>query len=298
MKFPAQHVDATVSYEISLYASDGASLEDRFDGTEAFELTLWAGDDRTPALQSGTAIEWIDHVNTATDPPRVKVTLARDDIDGLTPGTYYIRGVVNPTTDDRDLWAPGSTIELQAVAGTAVVPETYCTFDDMLRLSGDLLTNLQEDADQSGFVEQRHEAYLWTNQTVLNRARAILDRQLESHLPVAALDAIDIAAGVDAGPDWGPSIYPDTTVEDQMDDIAGYLEDGFLLTDTHADKAMVTANAMYALSEVYRRQIGRDESYRSKADYWHERAVKKLFSWTARLAIDAEHTLIHRIGPI
>lgn len=261
--------------------------------TDTLAASLWAGDDQASLFTPTVAWDDAEAGTLIYSHTAVQSAL-------LTPGSTYTV-MLSVTRSGTTAKTPLCRIAMVAAPGAATALTSYCTLDDMLRISGDLLSSLSEDTDQSGYAEQRHEALEWTHETVLSRARAILERQAEAHLPVVIVDPITISSGVDGGPGWGPSIYPDTSIETQMELIRGYLDDGLLLTDALEDRALVEANALYALYLVYDRQQsygdkGEDTRYRKQAMEWKARARDKLLTWVARIDRDDDGEVILRIG--
>lgn len=133
-KLGPQSLASTREYRLALYATDNTTLAAAFDGNETFKLTLWTGDDQTPALELETpdssAIAWVDHDATA---PSLKIVLEAADIAALDPDRYRVSLLINPGSDDIEVMPPRAILELLPVAGEADPPATYCGMDDVRR---------------------------------------------------------------------------------------------------------------------------------------------------------------------
>jgi hypothetical protein len=257
--------------DLTLLDSNGEPVT-TFTSGATLAASLWRGDDQAESFDP--AVEWIDATAGS-----LRLTFAAADTATLTPGSYPV--LLSITAGSEVKKNRIATLVVSSAPGSAVALPTYCAMDDMLDLSGELAELMQEDSDLSGFMEQRHAARQWTDRTVLARARDVIEQQHERHSPVVASNAIDITTGVDAGSMWGRSIYPNTSIRDQVDAIRQSLEDDDLIRD----QEMIEANAAYALWRVYRRQTGNTRggtSYRDLAFQWYEESARKLAAWTAR----------------
>lgn len=266
-------------YEVvALKDRDGAALA--VTGNEALAVAVNRGDDTAAIAMPGASAAWVS-APAAT----AGITLAYSDTSSLSPGDYPVYLTIGTNGAKRRI----AILRLSHAPGSAVPGATYCTLDRMLRWAGDLAADLQERADQSGYAEQRHAALLWTHDAILARADAILARHLDQHAPVVESAAIEIASGVDDGPTWGPSLYPDTSLRDAREAVRGWLDDGHLVTAGAEDERMLDANALHALWLVYLRSS--DEAYRMRAGGFRSLANRYLASWTARFDTDEDGTV-------
>jgi hypothetical protein len=257
-------------YTLTIRDADGNAVT-TYAGTETLTAKLWAGDDIT-ALATPT-LAWANH-----DAGTVTLTLSAANTT-QTPATYQIRCTVTDGGVAYEFYR--AWLKIEASPGSATAPATYCGFDDMLELAGDLADALLESSDQAGFAEQRAKARRWTDRVVVARAKDVISTQAERHSPVVGSEAIDITTGVDDGPEWGPSIYPDTSIRDAVDVIRAALAADDLILDAE----VVEANAAYALALVYGRQMGaapNGANYQDLAGKWREYASRRMVAWTAR----------------
>ena len=239
LKVGSQAINTTRERGLALSGIGGASLLGAFDGAETFSAKLWAGDDRTPAATLAAAWD----PDLANNPagvakPRVRLTIASAAIAGCTPGTYFLQVLINPGTDDVPVLPDGSTYELTAAPGTGTVGTAYCTLDQCRKFVPWIDQAIaRHPAVQLDLAELRYEARCWVDEIALARARRILERQAARHDPVAWVDPITPTSGVDFGPDWGVSVYPDTTLRSQLEAIADALEADRLTTSSAVVRA-------------------------------------------------------------
>lgn len=165
-----QSIGSTREYKVTLRLprSSTGSLATLFDGDETFSLKLWVGDDQTPALSSTEAVEWIDH---EADEPTLKITLTEDDVDGLTPGKYYLSLLINPGVDDVEVFEPGSAITLTNAAGSAVAGKTYASWDDLRNIASYIDRYMPDDTGiKSDYGEYRALARSHIDRVLVSRA--------------------------------------------------------------------------------------------------------------------------------
>lgn len=252
-----QSIGSTREYQLTLESPDGSSLAGKFTGAETFRARLWLGDDLAPAWDSNSAVAWIAY-NIAK--PTLKLTVPRSAIAGLKPALWYLSILINPGTDDIEVCEPGTTLELVPAAdGAGASLPAYTERDELLQYAPWLGEVVARDTRLRGDLsEQRNLARQWIDRTAIARARRILEAQADAHEPVLAVDPIEPADGVDAGPAYGPSVYPDTTVRDQLRAIQGHLDADRLILDTGVREAA----ARYAVSLTCEALLGRgpDES--------------------------------------
>jgi hypothetical protein len=263
------------SWDIVIRDEDGLEVT-TYVGTEALAASVWAGDAQAAAITPTVA--W-----STSGPPVVTLTVDDSQSDDLTARqTYTVRCTITDGGDVYEFFRGWIVTDPSPGTGTAL--DVYCTFADMLDLAGGLVDVLKESADQAGFAELRNKARQWTDRTCLARARSILEEQQGKHAAIVSSDPIEISGGVDDGPTWGRSIYPETSIRDQLDDVRALLNADDLILDPE----LIEANAAFALSLVYQRQAGGNEEYRRLAQEWRDRAIRTLAGYTFRFDTTTE----------
>lgn len=275
---------------VQLRDSDGVAVTGKYTGTEVLALTIWAGDDRSPVPLTTSGVFWSD-ANAGT----IHISIEQVDTSTLDSFTYLLN--VHITDGGKVRKCFESWLKIEAAPGTAVAPNAYCTADRMKRFAGQILDNLQDESDQAGFAEQRAQASRWVDRTILARAKKVLSDQLQRHIPILVVDPIRPTYGVDAGPMFGASIYPETTLQGQMDTIRNYLggTNSKLTLIEPEDSAIIDATALKAIAIVLDRQFGptgEDTPYQKLATKFHARAIDTLYSTKARIA-DTNTTYIY-----
>ena len=281
-----------VSYTVTLRDGNGSPLTTTYAGTEAIAAKVWAGDDRASLVTPTVA--WLSAADAT-----LALSMTAAQTDDLTPGTYVMSVDI---TDGGEVYECfRSWLRVEAVAGIATAGTAYCMLDDMLEAAGDLVEDLQNRADVAGFAEQREEAARWTRKTIRTRAEVIGRRHLEQHSPVVTQTAIEISDGLDDGPEWGPSIYPDTTLRTHLDLVTSWVDSGYLMQTEDDDEALRRANALYSVGLVYRRQHGesaKGETYRMMAARMFSEAIRLLASYTFRFDLDNDGTVDRELEPV
>jgi hypothetical protein len=277
---------------LTLRRADGTA-ETEYDESATLVAEAWAGDDRAVAFNPTVA--W-DEVGEGT----ITHTIDGDDTADVEPGTY--RAMLSITQGAATTRREYGPIVLTAVPGSAVAGKVYCSQNDMLTIFPQLGKLQDIDADQTGFIEQRVEARRWVDRQVMSRARTALDSQARRHAPVLTVDPIEISVGVDAGPDWGLSIYPETTARNQLATIRGHLDDDALMVGLTSAQSAQTWDgglvrriaAYYALSLVFEGQVGSmgeegsETSYQTLARRFRQRAIRELQGWAAGIDTDLD----------
>lgn len=236
LRVGAQAVNTTRYYRLSLSGKGGASLAGEYTGAEVLTARLWAGDDRAPAATLTAAWDPDLAGNPASvTSPRILLTVAKATVQAVTPATYFLQVLIG----DTPVLPDGSTFELLPGPGAAAAGFAYITLDKMRRFVPWIDTAIAaHPTAQSDLAEQLAEASAWVNATALARAERILERQQARHDPVVEVTPLTIASGVDWGPEWGVSIYPDTTRRAQLEDIADALAAGHLVVTSYVAAAV------------------------------------------------------------
>jgi hypothetical protein len=266
-----------------------------FTGSATLAVTVWAGD-ATASITAGAAptATWVD-ATAGT----VQLYFAAAFTTLLTPGEYPV--ALSVTASGKTYTRRVGTLVVTPSAGSTAAGATYCTFDDMLSYAP-WLPRLVADADgmlQAGLAEQRALSRDWLNHQIIERARRDITEQYRRHAPVNAATELDITTGVDAGYDWGPSIYPEPSIRTQVESIRTLLTNTnttFLMTGDGLP-ARITAN--YAIHLACEGQLsgGDAPDYQAFGRAALGRAVVALAGFTARIDSDSDGTADYEITP-
>lgn len=265
MPLPTYEAAAGVARDIDVTLIDP-------DTGEAYATNRWApGDTLTAACWRGD-----DQASSFTPTPTwvsaaagtMRVTIAGASTTSLAPGRYLIRVTATDVSDANrvfEVWR--ANLDLLASPGSGTTPDVYGTYDDMRRVAGAWLADLQESgSDQTGFAEQRGAARAWFD--------GILQRHYRRDTGVARQDSLDhLLVGI--GARYGEH---DTTLQDWLDD------DRLVLT-TPAGKRIVECVSRYAVALVCEAQISGkpDDVWRDRARMFRSRAQNDVASITAEI---------------
>jgi hypothetical protein len=281
IKVGSQAINTTRERGLELSGVGGASLLGKFTGSESFAAKLWAGDDRTAAATLSAAWD----ADLANNPagvakPRVRLTIAKSAVSGCTPGTYYLQVLINPGTDDVPVLPDGSTYELTAGPGTGTVGTAYCTLDQCRRFVPWIDQAItKHPAVQLDLAELRHDARCWVDELAMARARRILEKQAARHDPLEWVDPITPTTGVDLGPGWGVSVYPDTTLRTQLEAIEDALAADRLVKSPAVIRAAAYRTAFLVCDPLYGTQDDQTP-WTKRAAVSRERAIRLLAATT------------------
>jgi hypothetical protein len=272
------------SWTLRLRNADGQALTDTYAGTEPLTLQIWAGDDQEVQTLAASEATW----QTAAL-GLVTVLVHEADTTTLTPSVYRLRVLLTDT--GQTFVVAEATLEITASPGTADAPPVYCTVDDVRRAApwiDEMVGGGPEH--QSDLAEARALARQWIDRTAISRARRILESQYEAHAPLSSAAATDPTTGVDAGPAWGPSIYPQVDVAAQLTLIQGYLADEGL----ELDSTVVRAAALWTVAELCDQQLDAagdtEPNYRTMGDRCRVKALYLLAGHTLRVDADDDQT--------
>ncbi len=269
-----QSLGAARDYRITLSDVDD-NAPTGFTGSETFSVKLWPGDTYAPVWSSTSAVTWISVGSTLKlSVPKLSATVE--------PASYYVQIWINPGTDDVVVLDEGSTLTLTAAPGATEADRTYCDLSDVRDHCPWIDRVIEADPSLcADLADQRARATRWVDETVMARARAILEDQQRRHDPVLTVTPIEPTTGVDMGPWWGPSIYPDLTLDQQLDAIQGYLDDGGLTISARVLEATARYAAYLACNAVLT-PTG-ENPYREAAGRYHAEAMALLRAETLRL---------------
>lgn len=285
-----QSLDETVVWTLGpMLRSDGTAATD-LTGSETWAWSIWTGDDQAPAATgSGT-------LQSPYESALLDITIAKACVP--TDGIYRLQVVKNPNVDDVVVY--DDAIKFTSSPGTATALLTTCTRNDLV-MRQSWVESLQDVAtDQSGFAEQRAEARLWRHRCIMSRVAMILESQASRHGPVSCSTPIPITTGYDLGPTWGTSIYPDTTIRDQVATIQGYLDADLVMTGTIDNGQAKNIDAWYALHLIAESQAAGTDDSKPWAEWsrsCRSKAIRAMSSWTAKIDTDDDGVSDIEIGP-
>lgn len=299
MALPTYEAAVGAARDIAFTAIDPdtglAYASSRWAAGDTLACSVWLGNGRAAAF--APAVSWVSaSAGTGT------IRMAAADTLALAPARYRGQVRVTDVSDSNRVFALFEFyLTLTDSPGTAVAEPVYGSLDGMRRKSGEDLDGLLERSDLGDGNELLAEGRRGVDREVMSRARTIVETQAERHVPVEASDPVEITDGVDDGPSWGLSVYPDTSVRDQLDAIDGYLDDDMLMTTGARDRAAVDACEHLALAELFGRQTGQgdaDEKYRALASKHRVLAARLLAGWTARIDTDDDGTADMELQPV
>ena len=205
-----------------------------FTGAEAFTCNVWPGDDR--AVTATLPAAWNDYEAGTVD-----VLFPLSTMQALDVGFYQWELVAS----DGSLDAAVGTLDVTSGPGAGTAPSAYHTYADLvneLPWVGELRDYLK---DQSGFAEVAQDAYDWINGAILKA------------VPVGGVGIISRQNfwwwSTPATSGTSPPLGEDTV-------IAGYLNDGKLITTTATGKRFVRTSVYYTLGMILGRAIGMNTS--------------------------------------
>lgn len=260
---------------VTLRDSTGSPVTS-WSGTESLSLQVWEGDDQAPVSLPNSNVTW-------TQASQGTLTITFDAADLLALAAQPYRLVVWLTTTQR-IPVYEALISIKAAPGTATAPAVYATYDDMKKVALFMDRLIVNDPGQlANMAEYLGSARQWLDRQILSRAQRILESQYERHYPTVAIVTPAITTGVDTGPDWGASIYPQADVDTQLTQIKALLDANALdLTDGMARRLC----ARWAVAELCASQIGNaneQTSYQSLAAKYRNDAIRGLIGFTARI---------------
>jgi hypothetical protein len=123
-----------------------------YDGTQPLYSFVWPGGSRSVIFTPDTT--WIDPAQGV-----IRITVIEADTATLAPGRYQL--LTRLVDAGRTFDAYGCTIDVLAFAGSGVTPLTYTTDNDLHLYGRSWLAGLQDESDETGFVEQQALARQW-----------------------------------------------------------------------------------------------------------------------------------------
>lgn len=220
-----------------------------FSAADTISATIWNGGD-TASLVTPTCV-WVD-----AGVPSIKLTISAANLSGLDAQPYPIR--VTVTHSSRVILVWQGWIQVRATAASATNVPTYCSFRDMLDMSGEWLNRLAMESTYSGFRRER------------GRARETLDNWILARFRVNQGDVYDLAT-YSAGSFEGP----DPTIK-------SYLTADYLILTSRVKQI----TALLALHYVCQGQ--HEEDYETKAVQFGRRALALAWGYVAEIDTNAD----------
>ena len=145
-------VGFTATWSFTIQQAYGTDATGIFTGSDTIAATVWPGDDQAQTFAPTCA--WVSATaGTAT------LTIGGSSTTSLTPGTYRLQ--LSVTQGGNKYLIHEGFLILTAAPGSGTALSTYCSLQDMQRLYAGISRLQDEDVDQAGFAEQRHEARSW-----------------------------------------------------------------------------------------------------------------------------------------
>jgi hypothetical protein len=289
-----QVVKGATRYQPIILTDDAGQAITTFTSSATLTLEVWSGDDTAPfTTGGGPTASWLDATAGS-----VRLEFPAEFTETLTPGSYPVvltieAGGVTRKNRVATLW-------VTAAPGSATAGAVYCTFDQVLtyapwmpRLIGD------SEGLQANLAEQRAQARAWLNEQLIGRVRRDVSDQYRRHAPVSAATELNITTGVDAGYDWGPSIYPEPSIRAQVEGIRTLLANTtttYLMADDGVAARITAKQAIYLACES---QLpgGDAPAYQDFGRRMRGEATLELAGWTARIDTDADGVADYEITP-
>jgi hypothetical protein len=275
---------AAVRRKLTIRNPPDGSVVAGFTNAAALTCECWAGDDQAAVL--APSVSWI---NPAAG--KVLFSIATGATSAVPAGLYDLVLVVVGATGTYRY--PVGKLRLIPTAGTATPPPVYCEAEDVEDLAAGWVEQLRKLSTGSGlenWLRQRAEARRFVDRTVMARAKRVLEDQARRHGPLLAVDPILPSSGYDAGPQWGDSTIPDTTLRDQLAAFRGYLVAGQLMCTANGndpqdldDGKVARIAAHYTLYLILNGRVGMVEKtpYQALARQHKGWAIAEAIGWTA-----------------
>lgn len=166
----------------------------------------------------------------------------------LAPATYAIQVTVAPVGTSLNIIVFEGSLKILASPGTAVLPPTYCTVDDM-KIYAPWIEDLQDlKTDVAGFLSQRGRARTWFEDLIHRHYRYGGGISRQQNLLIGGMGKTGYRTGM-----RNPFV------------VAALANNSLIVTDQIKE-----ANARYAIALVCDGQVGLDNPYRQKAeDYFY-----------------------------
>lgn len=235
------------AFTIQVAQGNGQPATGIYSGTEPLTVEVWTGDDQTPLTLTGTSATWSSANNGL-----ILFRVGAADTANMTAGVWRARVYLTKNAAKQAVYE--CTFDIHPAPGTAATPATYCTYDDMQRLAPWIRRLVSTDPMMvSSLAEYRAQARKWIDRQIMSRVRRTLEEQYRRHAPVLHVTQPTINTGMDDGPWWGESIYPQATIDAQVQVVQGWLDDdGVQLTDGMVARVA----ALRSIAELCDSQLG------------------------------------------
>jgi hypothetical protein len=270
-----QGADEVITFIVA--APDGSPAVNQFTGLEVLTVSIWLGGPSTVQPVSATTATWL----SATD-ATAQIHLSALDTVNLTVGLWRCRVVATFSGKTQVLYE--CILSVQPSPGTTAALLTYCSYADLYRSAPWVQRVISSSDNMRGDLsDYRNQAYLWTNRQIMARARRIIDEQYRRHEPVLYVTQPDVPYGVDGGPWWGPSIYPDTTKDTQLQQIQSWLPAGLDLSDGTINQVNVYKSIEFMCETQIGQHVETETSYQDLAGKYRGQAWRLWSQYNVRL---------------
>jgi hypothetical protein len=268
---------------IMLRTNSGAAVT-TWTSSATLTLSAWQGSTYAAAFTPTGA--WV-----SAPAGTLTISIASGDTTAVAPGRYLIRLSV-----DGGPAQPVATIRLTPTKGVTALPRMYCDLVD-LENECSFIESLEclNNSRALNFIPERAQASRKAEEIATGRYLRVLRDQARRHGPVLSVTAIVPTTGYDAGPEWGDSAIPDTTMQTAKKTFADAVVSVGLMTSYSVDfDALRKWAALYALYLALDDQVGTvgdsDTSIQSLAMKYLKRANMAMVGLTLRVDSDADGT--------
>lgn len=268
---------------IRLNKNDGTAVT---TWTSAATLTLSAWQGSTYAAAFVPTGTWVSAAAGT-----VQIAIATGATTSVAPGRYLIRLSV-----DGGPAQPVLTIKLTPTVGTTALPRMYATVADM-KDECSYIDDLEclNDSRALNFIPELAQASRMAEKIATSRYLRVLRDQSRRHAPVLSVTPIVPSTGYDAGPEWGDSAIPETTIQSAMKTFADYVVSVGLMTSYSVDfDDLRKWTAVYALYLALDDQVGTvpssETSLQTLAMKYLKRANMAMLGMTLRVDSDSDGT--------
>jgi len=251
--------------------------------TSAATLTLSAWQGETYAAAFVPTGAWVSAPSGI-----FMLSIAAGDTTLVPMGDYLIRLSVDGGPNQ-----PIVTLRLLDTQGTTVLPRMYGSLKGMVReCSWIQEVESLKDSQANNFIPELDQASREAESIAISREIRVLRDQARRHTPVLYVTPIVPTTGYDAGPEWGDSAIPDTTIQGTLSTFADAIDSVGLMTTYPADRGgLVKWTNLYALYLALDDQVGTvpntDTSIQSLAMKYLKRANILMAGLTLRVDLDA-----------
>ena len=149
----------------------------------------------------------------------------------------------------------------------------------------------------SSLAEYRAQARKWIDRQIMVRVRRTIEEQYKRHAPVLVVNQPDINTGVDDGPWWGESVYPNASIDGQVQTIQGWLDAGGLQL---TDGIIARVAALRSIAELCQSQLGNgpeETSFQDLAGNYRGQAWRDWSQTIARIVSTDGNSTVLELHP-